>query len=136
MLYTNNAKVRKLIGVKRVKKWIKPGETVDLDSFDARTLGGNAAFFSLSTKKHKDIVEITSPDKNVEDIKKVAKKNESEIKKALKESLEGMTKARLVEVAEKIIGIDVKSKANKATILNQILKAAKEKGYAYVLKNS
>lgn len=163
MLYINTAKVRKLIGVRRMKKWIQPGGTVDLDSYDARTLGGNAGFFILYKPEPKEKVEATSPketkdedannqgapadkdgdkirttgsEKEVKAEKEAAKKQESEDRKALKESLEGMTKARLIEVAESVVKIDVKPKDNKAKILKKILKASKDKGYAYVLKNS
>jgi len=174
MLYINIAKVRKLVGVRRVKKWIQPGETVDLDSFDVRNLGMNATFFEPHVPEKKEetpepkeaadkapeavdeTVETTDetaeasdekeevekdapPEKSKKEIeagKKAAKKKEADARKALKESLEGMTKVRLIEVAEEVVGIDVKSRDTKDTILKQVLKASKAKGYTYVLENS
>jgi len=167
MLYKNTAKVRKLIGVRRKKTWVQPGETVDLDSFDVRHLGMNAAFFEPfkpepvekpepPAEEPKDEAPAEKPaDKKEEPEKKepptktkkqleadkkaeqkAAKKKESDARKALKESLTGMTKTRLIEVGEDVIGVDVKSRDRKEDIIKQLLKAAKDKGYEYVLKNS
>lgn len=137
MLYINNAKVRKLIGVKRQKRWVGPGETVNLDSYDIRTIGANAIFFEpYKGSKLKKPAEKKVAPADKKNTAKEAKEKEADDKKALKESLEGMTKVRLIEVAEGVVGIDVKSRDNKAKILKRVLKASKEKGYAYVLKNS
>jgi len=173
MLYINKAKVRKLIGVRRVKKWIQPGETVDLDSFDVRNLGMNSVYFEAyvpepeekpappaeepkteepkvdepadsgdDEKKEPEKKEPEKKDppkkskKELEAEKKAAKKKEADARKALKESLTGMTKVRLIEVGEEVIGVDVKSRDTKDAIIKQLMKAAKDKGYEYVLKNS
>lgn len=132
-LYENVAKVRKLIGVRRVKRWIAPSEQVDLDTSDVRHLGGNAAFMQLvkeaKPKEKKSAAKKTTSDK--------ADKQQIAVdRKALKESLTGMTKERIIEVAEGVVGIDVLSRTKKADLIKQVLNASKEKGYRYVLNNS
>jgi len=132
-LYENVAKVRKLIGVRRVKRWITPGERVDLDSSDVRHLSGNAAFMQLAKKEKpkekKPAVKKTTSDE-------VDKQQMMIDKKTLMESLTGMTKERIIEVAESIVGIDVLSRTKKAKLIKQVLAASKNKGYRYVLEHS
>jgi len=131
-LYKNIAKVRKLIGVRRIKRWVAPGEKVSLDAIDVRHLGGNSAFMQFvkpGKPKSKKAAKKTISDKS-------AKKQETDDKKALKESLTGMTKERIIEVAEKVVGIDVLSRTKKADLIKQVLEASKEKGYRYVLEHS
>jgi len=132
-LYKNVAKVRKLIGVRRVKRWVAPGEEVDLDSTDMRHLGGNAAHMRMvgsdTPKKKKVPVKKTTSDKS-------DKQQDKYDKKALKDSLEGMTKVRIIEVAEKVVGIDVLSRDKKNSLIKKVLKASKDKGYRYVLEHS
>ena len=52
-LYENVAKKRKLICVKRVKRWVDPGSQVYLDVSDVRNLGGNAGFMRLVSNDDK-----------------------------------------------------------------------------------
>ena len=132
-LYENVAKVRKLIGVRRVKRWIAPGEQVDLDSFDVRHLGGNAAFMQLA-KKGKPKEKKPATKKTTSD--EVDKQQMVVDKKDLKESLTGMTKERIIKVAEDVVGIDVLSRTKKADLIKQVLAASKDKGYRYVLEHS
>ncbi len=133
-LYKNIAKVRKLIGVRRIKRWVAPGEEVDLDSTDARHLGGNSAFMQLvvgekPAKKKAPAAKETKSD--------ASQKQQDKIdRKALKESLEGMTKVRIIEVAEGVVGIDVLSRDKKTDLIKQVLNASKDKGYRYVLEHS
>jgi len=144
-LYTNVAKVRKLVSVRRVRTWINPGEQVDLDPSDVRHLGGNSAYIQLADGKMKGekppkedkapVAEKKNPPKETKS-DKIDKKQIAADRKALKESLEGMTKVRIIEVAETVVGIDVLSRDKKADLIKQVLNASKEKGYAYVLKNS
>ena len=130
-LYKNTAKVRKFIGVRRIKRWVAPNETVDLDATDVRLLGGNAGCMRLANKK------IASKKKAKTVTSDVSEKRQEAIdKKDLKESLEGMTKERIIEVAETVVGIDVLWKTKKADLVKQVLKASKDKGYRYVLKKS
>ena len=60
-LYTNVAKVRKLVSVRRVRTWINPGEQVDLDPSDVRHLGGNSAYIQLADGICFDIFSLYSP---------------------------------------------------------------------------
>lgn len=138
-LYENIAKVRKLVGVRRVKRWIPPGEQVDLDSTDARHLGGNAAFMRLTKnikkKDDKKSADEKAPSKKTTSDKPDKQQIETD-RKALNESLRGMTKVRIIEVAEGVVGMDVLSRDKKDALIKKVMNAAKEKGYRYVLENS
>lgn len=131
MLYINVAKVRKLVGVRRIKRWVQPGETIDLDASDIRMLGANAAYIVLYTEDTEDLAKETD---SADEATK--KDQEKEDKKKLAESLKGCRKDRLIEIAEGILGLDVLSKSKKNDIIKEIMKEAKKKGYAWVLANS
>jgi hypothetical protein len=51
MLYRNTSDKPKLASVKRMKQWVQPGATVDLDNNDVRLIGANGVFFSIVTSK-------------------------------------------------------------------------------------
>jgi len=142
-LYENIAKVRKLVAVRRVKRWIAPGERVDLDSTDVRHLGGNAAFMRLvddntNIKPKKiDSKSKKSPVKKETKPVQPDKKQLAVDRKELKESLEGMTKKRIMEIGEELLDIDLKWADKKDKLIKDVLAAAKSQNkYRYVLENS
>jgi len=171
MQYINSAREPKLIGVRRVKRWIKPGEIVDLDPFDIRTLGINGAFVIEVTPairkkiaRHKARVEAKAKAKAAAKSKAPATKKKSAPKKAapvkkavkkapvkkkvaaptkaelaaqrkeLKSAFSEMNKGAIIEFAEANLGIDVKWKDKKDTIITRALNAAKVIGYEKILK--
>ena len=42
MLYINNSKEKKLVPINRSKRWMNPGEIIDLSAIDARFIGSNS----------------------------------------------------------------------------------------------
>lgn len=138
-LYENIAKVRKLVGVRRVKRWIAPGERADLDTTDVRHLGGNSAFMRLAENVEKPAEKKPADNKQPSKETKSDKPDKQQIaadRKALNESLKGMTKIRIIEVAESVVGLDVLSRDKKDVLIKNVMKASKDKGYRYVLEHS
>ena len=171
MKYINKSKVRKLVSINREKKWINPGEIVDLNSVDIRLLGANASVIVELTKrmilrkekyakraavrkarkiarlKHRAEAEKIAKNKpaSAEPKKKTAKKvkkSSQESKKPintevdrakLKKILTNHTKANILEIGNRI-GAKLTMQQKKDVMIDAILSASKEKGYAKVLK--
>ena len=126
MLYVNISKERKLIPSKRVKKWVNPGEAVEVDSVDERFLGINAS--SLMPKEKYDRKMKRKARKARQRIKKI--KALKAIKKAkVKAKAKAKTpkkekKSIIKKVVDKVLP---KKKAKAVTLTPKQLKAQRAK---------
>ena len=159
MIYVNQSDQRKLVTKSMMKVWVQPGQEIDLSSNDRRVLGLNSLYIVPIEEYSAPAPVVKKPDnvaakvvkkeapKKTEKVvaKNVVKKNpapkkpemtEVEARNLLKESMLGCTKARLIEIGEEVLGVDVKTKDTKDKILKQVMKASKKKGYAWVLKHT
>lgn len=138
MLYINNSEKTRLASVNREGVRVEPGEVVEMNSTDARMLGGSRIYFVKYTGK-KVPVDPKAQEKEAEEEEKNAseaedKSQEKANKKALKEALNEMNKGELIAFAEKKAKLDVMSRDTKEDIVKEVLKAAKEIGFAKLLK--
>lgn len=142
MLYINTAEKRLLVAVRRIKKWIQPRQTVDLNTTDVRMLGSNGQYMRPATEAQADATKaakeaVEAPAKKESNPKKKDKapeKTDKELRKALSDTLKAMTKDELTELGEDKLGVDVKSRDKKDAIIKKLLAEAKKQGYASVLK--
>lgn len=143
MLYINTGEKRLLVAVRRIKKWIYPGASVDLNSIDIRMLGANGQYMRPATEAQAKVAaekKATAPaeEKKAPAKKKAAakspEKSDKQLRKELSDALNEMTKDELTDFGEDQLGYDVKSRDKKADIIKKLLGAAKKIGYAKVLK--
>ena len=100
MKYVNTATVQKLVTISRMKKFVGPGETVELSTIDINMLGANAQFIvpfskveevgKVAKKAAKEKIKVKKEIK-VKVIKKTVKKD-STIKKSIKKAIEKISK--------------------------------------------
>lgn len=100
MEYINTANIRRLVAISREKRFVEPGETVELSKIDISMLGSNAAFMKISEsidvnkiqKKVAKVVEKKVAKEAPKTKKKVAKK-----KSAIKKVIEKVTKKKVAK---------------------------------------
>jgi len=142
MRYVNNSKEQRMVSVSRVQRFIQPGETIDLTPLDVRDM-------KVSSRRHVVIYDSGTAKQPAKAAKTESKKtdttpakkkspepevDEKTLRKEIKSNLEEMNKGAILEVAEKHLKIDLKWKDSKGDMIKKSLKAAKEIGYAKVVK--
>lgn len=140
MLYINTAGKRLLIAVRRIKKWIQPGQTIDLNTIDVRMLGANGQHMRLATeaqsevaRETKEVVREQPKKESKSKAETVPAKSDSELRKELSDILKSMSKDELTELCTKT-ETSFKSRDKKDDIIKKLLTSAKKLGYDSVLK--
>lgn len=132
MLYENTAKVRKLVAVRRVKKWVRPGGIVDLDSTDIRMLGRNGAFFSpVGSAKSTNKKQAPAATKAQPAEKPVAKK---EPKKQDNKKVDKKDKPAPKKKEDKKAKKDIDKKAKESAARKELQKAFSDKTKAQLIE--
>jgi hypothetical protein len=136
--YINKSSVRKIVTKDRKKMWLAPGQKIELDDIDVRSLGANVAHIvpvstmideqPVEKKEEAPAVPAPNPEPTTE-----TKQDDAALRKELKGKLEDLTKANLTKLAKKLKVADFDKKAKKDDMIKEILKSAKETGYAQAL---
>lgn len=122
MKYINTSKKRKLISIRQTKRWVAPGEKVDLNNTDVRFLGANGTYMIPI-----DIYKKMKSDKSAK------KENSTTIKSDVKNYFTNMTKQQLEDFADNI-GLQIKTRDLKEKIIDQLMEKSKEIGYSKVME--